>query len=46
MTNNKEDIVNLTTEVDDIVDPWTVASNSDSGINYDKLIGKEVHKLK
>ncbi|XP_058982693.1 tryptophan--tRNA ligase, cytoplasmic [Musca domestica] len=38
MTDNKEHIVNLTTEGDDIVDPWTVASNSDSGINYDKLI--------
>ena len=24
---------------DDIVDPWTVASSCDSGVNYDKLIG-------
>jgi hypothetical protein len=24
---------------DDIVDPWNVTSKSDSGINYDKLIG-------
>ena len=24
---------------DDIVDPWNVASKSDTGINYEKLIG-------
>jgi hypothetical protein len=24
---------------DDVVDPWTVASKSDKGINYEKLIG-------
>ena len=24
----------------DFVDPWNVASASDTGVNYDKLIGK------
>ena len=27
-------------EEDDFVDPWTVASKSDKGIDYDKLIRK------
>ena len=26
-------------EEEDIVDPWTVSSKSDTGINYEKLIG-------
>lgn len=25
----------------DVVDPWNVASTSETGVNYDKLIGKE-----
>lgn len=25
---------------DDVVDPWTVTSTSDSGVDYDKLISK------
>lgn len=29
-------------EEDDFVDPWTVASKSDKGIDYDKLIRKLV----
>ena len=28
---------------DDFVDPWTVTSKSDSGIDYDKLISKSIH---
>lgn len=24
---------------DDVVDPWNVASTSDAGVDYDKLIG-------
>ena len=27
-------------EEEDIVDPWTVSSKSDKGVDYDKLIGK------
>lgn len=27
-------------DTDDVVDPWNVACNSASGIDYDKLIGK------
>lgn len=27
-------------EDNDVVDPWNVASSSDSGIDYDKLISK------
>ena len=27
-------------EAADFVDPWNVTSASDTGINYDKLIGK------
>lgn len=29
-----------TEEDDDYVDPWTVTSKSDAGIDYDKLISK------
>ncbi|CAF1652777.1 unnamed protein product, partial [Adineta ricciae] len=34
----EEAIQNTTEEVEDIVDPWNVASTSDKGIDYDKLI--------
>lgn len=27
---------------DDFVDPWNVASSSDAGVDYDKLIGSEI----
>lgn len=37
--NAQSEIVNKEEE-DDHVDPWTVASNSETGVNYDKLIGK------
>ena len=30
----------LTNEQDDFVDPWNVASKSDTGIDYDKLISE------
>lgn len=32
--------VEVTATQDDVVDPWTVTSSSDSGIDYDKLISK------
>ena len=32
-------------ESDDFVDPWNVASKSDKGIDYDKLISKPVNVL-
>lgn len=32
-------IVENKEEVDDVVDPWNVASKSDKGVDYDKLIG-------
>lgn len=27
-------------EADDVVDPWTVVSTSETGVDYDKLISK------
>lgn len=30
-------------EKDDFVDPWNVESQSDTGIDYDKLIRKHLH---
>ena len=35
---NKVEDINL--DQDDIVDPWTVTSKSDTGIDYDKLISE------
>ena len=36
-----QEVSKTTEEVDDdFVDPWTVASKSDKGIDYDKLIRK------
>lgn len=32
--------INLNEKDDDFVDPWNVESKSDTGIDYDKLIGK------
>jgi len=32
-------------EEDDFVDPWTVSSKSDSGIDYDKLTSKYIFFL-
>lgn len=32
--------VNGVTEDEDVVTPWIVTSNNDSGIDYDKLISK------
>jgi hypothetical protein len=32
-------------EEDDVINPWEVASKSDSGVDYDKLIGKYNHVL-
>jgi hypothetical protein len=34
----EEAIENTIDEVDDVVNPWTVTSNSAKGIDYDKLI--------
>jgi len=33
-------VVNGVTEDEDVVTPWIVTSNNDSGIDYDKLISK------
>lgn len=30
-----------TTNVDDVVDPWNVASSTDAGVDYDKLISMQ-----
>ena len=38
MTEISENIENLTIK-EDVVDPWNVASSSDTGVDYDKLIG-------
>lgn len=27
---------------DDFVDPWNVTSSSDAGVDYDKLIGRNI----
>ena len=36
-----KEVVDLKIENDDdVVDPWTVTTSSETGINYDKLIGK------
>ncbi len=40
MTDNNIQSENVKKEEEDHVDPWTVASNSETGVNYDKLIGK------
>lgn len=32
--------VTVSDEQNDVVDPWTVTSSSDTGIDYDKLISK------
>ena len=36
----QDEIKNQENEDDDFVDPWTVTSKSDKGIDYDKLIRK------
>ncbi|CAH1101619.1 unnamed protein product [Psylliodes chrysocephalus] len=41
IVNNVEALsINVKNEDDDIVDPWTVASKSETGVDYDKLIKK------
>lgn len=40
---DKVEDINLDQE--DIVDPWTVTSKSDTGIDYDKLISKTLNFL-
>lgn len=49
MTNTTDDVITteaavdaltLTNDQDDFVDPWNVASQSDTGVDYDKLIRK------
>lgn len=41
IVNNVEALsINVKNEDDDIVDPWTVASKSETGVDYDKLISK------
>lgn len=35
---NGSDMTNTVNEDEDIVDPWTVTSKSDAGVDYDKLI--------
>lgn len=37
------DALTLNSEHDDFVDPWNVASKSDTGVDYDKLIRKYFH---
>lgn len=34
-----------TTNADDVVDPWNVASSNDAGIDYDKLISMQYHLM-
>lgn len=33
-------------EVEDIVDPWNVSSTSNTGVDYDKLISKNLTQFK
>lgn len=41
MTDNEPSVEKVKEEeVEDHVDPWTVASNSEAGVNYEKLIGR------
>jgi hypothetical protein len=39
-TNVEAEASKVKEEVEDQVDPWNVASASETGVNYDKLIGK------
>ena len=39
-TKLNEEVKKVETEDDDFVDPWSVSSKSDTGIDYDKLIRK------
>lgn len=32
-------------EVEDVVDPWNVTSTASTGVNYDKLIGRERERV-
>lgn len=41
-TSNVTDKVEELKLDDDVVDPWNVASTSDAGVDYDKLIGKSL----
>lgn len=41
VTETAIDALNLEEKKDDFVDPWNVQSNSDTGIDYDKLIRKQ-----
>ena len=40
-----ESVAKTEEENADFVDPWNVASASDTGVNYDKLIGMLENKL-
>lgn len=35
-----------TTNADDVVDPWNVASTNDAGVDYDKLISMQYSKTR
>ena len=42
----QDETKNQENEDDDFVDPWTVTSKSDKGIDYDKLIRKSKKYMK
>lgn len=38
LANNVNNL-SINNDEDDVVDPWNVVSKSDTGVDYDKLIG-------
>lgn len=42
---NHLDLNNCNEQNDDVVDPWTVVSKSDTGVDYNKLTGELEHCL-
>lgn len=42
VTEQITDLTVNTTDEDDVVDPWTVTSKSEKGIDYDKLISEYI----
>lgn len=38
--------IDLNEKAEDFVDPWNVESTSDTGIDYDKLIGEYIATVK
>lgn len=39
-----QEAAGTTTNADDVVDPWNVASTNDAGVDYDKLISMQYSK--